>query len=101
VRVELSIDGGFAYMPGLARPIIADATQLPAEDAAQLRRLCEAALAAGRQGGASPALPIPDGRRYRLTIEFGAVRRELTAADPVIEPEVAALIRFVQDRGQR
>jgi hypothetical protein len=44
---------------------------------------------------------VADGRRYRLTIETGDVRRELIAADPVDDPAIAHLIAFVQQRGRR
>ena len=43
--VTLQIDGGFAYLPGLARPIALNAAQLGDKHAAQLQQLCESACA--------------------------------------------------------
>jgi hypothetical protein len=100
MRVELTIDGGFAHIPGLASPIVVDSAHLAAEEAAQLRRLCDAATAIAHQQ-ASNASALPDGRRYQLTIETEGSRRVLTAADPIEHPALAHLIAFVQQRGRR
>jgi hypothetical protein len=98
MRVELTIDGGFAYIPGLNRPLVVDDANLAADDAAQLRRLCAAAIAATHRKPASPPPTLPDARRYRCTIELDGVCRDFTAADPVNEPAIADLIAFLQDR---
>jgi len=101
LRVTLQIDGGFAYLPGLARSIALSAAQLGDEHAAQLQRLCESACAVAQKRKASRDGAIPDGRRYRLTVELGDSRREVTAADPVDAPAIAKLIAFVEKHGRR
>ena len=101
LEVTLEIDGGFAYVPGLARPIALNAAQLGDEHAAQLQRLCESACAVAPKRKASRAAGVPDGRRYRLTVESGDSRREVTAADPVDAPAIAELIAFVEKHGRR
>jgi hypothetical protein len=101
MRVELTIDGGFAYIPGLAKPIVLDGAQLLGSDLVKLRRLCHEALAApNREAKTQPAV-LPDARRYRLTLEMDGERHELIAADPVIPPAAAELIDFVRARGSR
>jgi len=99
--VTLRIDGGFAYMPGLAGPIALNATQLGDKHAAQLQRLCESACAVAPKRKASRAAAVPDGRRYQLTVEWGDSRREVTAADPVDAPALAELIAFIEKHGRR
>jgi len=101
MQVELTVDGGFACFPGLAKPIIVDAARLSGADAAHLERLCAAALAAARRSATPPAATVCDARRYHLTIDIDGVQRELDAADPVSQPAVAALITFVTDVGRR
>jgi hypothetical protein len=101
LHVTLQVDGGFAYMPGLARPIALNAAQLGDEHAAQLQRLCESACAVAQKRKASRAAAVPDGRRYRLTVTLGDSRREVTAADPVEAPAIAELIAFVEKHGRR
>jgi hypothetical protein len=97
--VTLQIDGGFAHVPGMAQPIAVNAAHLGSERAAQMQRLCDAACAVAPKRGARGAAAIPDGRRYRLTIETGGSHREVTAADPVDEPAIAELIAFVRGLG--
>ncbi len=101
LRVTLQIDGGFAHLPGLARPIALNAAQLGDEQAAQLQRLCASACAVAPKRRASRAAGVPDGRRYRLMVESGDSRREVTAADPVDAPAIAELIAFVEKHGRR
>ena len=81
LHVTLAIDGGFAYLPGLARPIALNAAQLGDEQAAQFQRLCESACAVAPKRRATRAAGVPDGRRYRLMVESGNSRHEVTAAD--------------------
>jgi hypothetical protein len=101
LRVTLRVDGGFAYVPGLGRPIELDAAQLGEEHAAQLRRLCDAACAVAPTGEAGTVAPIRDARRYRLTVETNGKRHALTAADPVAAAAIAELIAFVEAHGRR
>jgi hypothetical protein len=101
MRVELTIDGGFAYIPGRVRPIAVEGARLVAGDAALLRLLCQTTLAATRRHAIAQPAVMPDARRYRLTIEIDGQTHELTAADPVSEPEIAALIDFVTTHGAR
>ena len=99
MRIEQTMDGGFAHFPGLAKPIVVDSTRLPAAAAAELQRLCGAALATEVPGASPPATAPPatlyDARSYHLTIAMNGVKHELDAADPVSQPAVAALIAFV------
>jgi hypothetical protein len=101
MRVELSIDGGFAYIPGVAEAIVVDASQLSAVDAAECARLCGAALALTQRTRSVRTSPMPDARRYRVTIETGGAQRTLAATDPVDEPALEALIAFVRNHGRR
>lgn len=100
MRIVLTIDGGFAYVPELARPVVLDGDSLTGEDAAQLRRLCDAALAATRERVGARRVPMPDARSYRIVIESDQGRREIATADPVAPP-VAALIAFVRVRASK
>lgn len=101
MRVELTTDGGFAHIPGLAKPVVVDSVQLADYDAEELRRLCDAVPDIAKHRDAPQPSPIPDGRSYRLTIESGDARRELAVADPIAHPAISALIAFVQKRGRR
>ena len=100
LRVKLTMDGGLAHMPGLAKPLVVDSSQLSAENSAELQRLCDALPAKPKQKPARKAPPMPDARCYTLTIEAGAKRREVSAADPIDHPAIADLIAFVRRCGR-
>ena len=101
MRIELTTDGGFAAIPGLATPILVDAANLSPEHSVELKRLTGDALAEKASRGPAKAAPIPDGRRYRITIQHDAAHYELDAADPMIPPAFAALMEFVRANGRR
>ena len=101
MRVELSTDGGFAAIPGLAKPVLLDAADLSPDHGAELKRLVEAAVAEKAQRGSVKAAPVPDGRRYRITILGDGARNEIEAADPMIPPAFEALMEFARANGRR
>ena len=96
MRVQLRIDGGFAHIPGLARPVIVDTETVDAEVAEELRRLCAEIDSVAYARSDVSAAATPDARRYRLEIETVAGRQEIVATDPVTNPAIAALIAFMQ-----
>ncbi len=101
MRVELTIDGGFAYLPGLAKPMVVDTAHLSAAESAQLKRLCAAALAIAGHKAKPPPATLYDARRYHLTIDIDGVKRDIDATDPVNDPALADLIGFVTTVSRR
>src|SRR5512144_1281012 len=97
MRIELTIGGGFAWIPGLARPLVLDTQSLPPEEAAELHRLCDEAFDAIREQAAARRAPVADARSYRIIIETDTGRNEFATADPLAQP-VAALVAFVRVR---
>ncbi|MEU1127587.1 protealysin inhibitor emfourin [Streptomyces sp. NPDC005899] len=87
MRIQVSRTGGFA---GIARHGEVDTSGRP--DAAEWESLAEAALATGR--GAAPA-GVPDGFRYRITVDDRTVR----CADPGLTDAQRALISRVLKEG--
>ena len=99
MRVELQTEGGVAYFPGLAKPVLVDSDNLPKAQAAQLQQL----LTTTRffeLPAASRAIPkgAADMRHYTITVEDGRRHRTVRLNDPVEDPQVQALIDFVQGR---
>jgi hypothetical protein len=87
MRIQVSRTGGFA---GIARRREVDTTGRP--DAAEWRTLAEEALAAGR---GSPPTGVPDGFRYRITVD----ERTVHCADPHLTEAQRALISRVLKEG--
>jgi Emfourin len=100
MRIEFTMEGGFAHVPGLARPAVIESEALPESDAAALVRLLEAARFFER-----PALPTPprpgaaDYRQYTITAQDGDRRHTVKVIEPV-DPALLPLLRFLQTKAR-
>ncbi len=101
MRIELSIDGGFAAIPGLAKPIVLDTVAATMTSDGELEKLVGAALAEKAQRPTLRAAPLPDARHYRITVIRDGNKQELSADDPTLPPAFAALMEYVQANGTR
>ena len=99
MHVQVSIEGGFAYFPGLAKPIHLDTETLPAQDAEELRRLVAAAhfFSLSESIGQQPARGAADYRRYTIMVDDGSAYHTVQVADPVSDPHLEALITFARE----
>ena len=72
MRLHLAVDGGFAAVPGLRRPLDIDLDQLPAQQSNEIRRLLDAAnfFDLPETVGA-PAASAADYREYTITADDG------------------------------
>jgi hypothetical protein len=102
MHVQLETDGGIAFFPGLSRPVVVDSADLPKEQAARLQKLVDTARFFDLPA-ASAALPkgAADYRQYTITIQDGRRRHTVRLTDPVEDPNLAALIDFLQDQRAR
>ena len=96
MRVELSIEGGLAAFPGLARPLRLDADALPPQEADRLRRLVEDARFFEVSGPVPRQASLRDARRYHISITDGVRTRKLTLEDPV-GSDFGPLLEFLRE----
>ncbi len=97
MRMQVHIDGGIAYFPGLAKPIVLDTATLSAQDAEELKRLIAAArfFELPASIGQQPARGA-DYRRYTITVDDGSAHHTVEFTDPITDPHLEALITFAQ-----
>lgn len=97
MHMQVRIEGGIAYIPGLAKPIDLDTNTLPAQDAEEMRRLVVAARFFELPSLVGQ-LPVrgADARRYRITVDDGSAHHTVEVADPVSDPGLEGLITFAQ-----
>jgi hypothetical protein len=101
MRIEFRTEGGIAHFPGLARPVMIDSDALSEEEAGELKRLLEAArffeqpmvVGTPRRGAA-------DYRQYTITVEDGGRQHTIQVADPVEDPDLQPLLRFLQTKAR-
>ena len=89
---------GLGFFPGLAKPVLIDAAQLAEPDARQLESLVAAARVLDRPpvAEAAPAAPGADRRQYTITVEQEGRRHVLQLADPIEDPDLQRLVRFLE-----
>ncbi len=109
MRIELVVEGGIAYLPGLARPFVIDSAALAAEEAQRLAALVEDAgvlgpatskrnvepASTGQRRGPGASGRGADLRSYRITVDDGSRRRTLRLQDP-LDPQLAPLVEFLR-----
>jgi hypothetical protein len=101
MRIELKTEGGIAHFPGLSRPVVIDSAGLSAEDDAELRRLVEAARFFERPPTVgTPSRGAADYRQYTISVEDGGRQHTVKLADPVEDPSLQQLLRFLQAKAR-
>jgi hypothetical protein len=99
MRVIFQSEGGIAHFPGLSRPVTMESDQLPAQDGAELRQLVEAARFFDRPAQVGqPAPGAADYRQYTITVDAGERRHTVRLVEPVGDPDLQRLVRFLQDK---
>ena len=99
MRVQFQTEGGVAFFPGLSKPVTIDSADLPKAQAAQLQQLLDSARFFDLPEAAK-TLPkgAADYRRYTITVEDGKRHHTVQLNDPVENPDLQALIEFLQDQ---
>lgn len=87
---------GLGFFPGLARPVIIDTARLAELDAHELEALVAAARVFERPPASLPATTGADRRHYAITVEQGNRRCELLLIDPIDDPDLQRLVRFLE-----
>lgn len=97
MRVTIAMPStGIFYAPGLAAPVAFDTAVLPKAQAARLKTLVRDARFLDR-----PAAPdsltssVPDARQITVTVEEDGVQRTMHLTEPIRDPALKALVRFL------
>ncbi len=99
MRIQLKIDGGLAYFPGLSKPITIDSNALPAEEADKLKQLLDAA----HFFDLPPVLNAPapgaaDYHQYTITVDDDSKHHTVQMTDPIEEPNLQALLSYLKTK---
>jgi len=96
MRIEFEMDGGLAYMPGLAKPVTIEVDQLPEVEAREIRDLVATARFFERPQPTDTPARGADRRSYTITITQGAERHRLRVTDPIQDEELRKLVRLIE-----
>jgi hypothetical protein len=99
MRVTIATEGGLAYFPGLAKPVVIETDQLDPVDAARLGDLIEAArfFEQPKQVGQA-ALGAADLQRHTVTIELKGRQHTVEILEPINDVGLRELVRFLQQQ---
>ena len=101
MRIDFKTEGGIAHFPGLSRPVVIDSQALSEEEAAELTHLLETARFFERPTVVGEPPPgAADYRRYTITVEDGGRQHTVQLADPVEDPALQQLLRFLQGKAR-
>ena len=97
MQVQLQIDGGFAYIPGLSKPTTIGSETLSSQEIDKLRQLLDAVhffelpsvINTPKRGAA-------DYRRYTITVDDGSKHHKVQMTDPIKDPNLQALLNFLK-----
>ena len=101
MRVTFQTEGGIAHFPGLSRPVTIETDQMPEQEAAELRELMGAARLLDRPAHMGKAARgAADYRQYTITVEAADRTYTVRLTDPVEDPDLQRLVRFLQDKAK-
>lgn len=97
MRIQVKVSGGFAYFPGLSKPITIDSDTLPDQQAKQLKQLLDdvhffdlpPVINALPQGAA-------DYRQYTISVDDGDKHHTVQVTDPIEDPKLESLLNYLQ-----
>jgi hypothetical protein len=101
MRIEFQTEGGIAYFPGLSNPVVIDSDTLGAGESGELQRLLDAAQFFNRPSiVAAPRHGAADVQQYTITVDEGGRQHTLQLTDPVEDPALRQLLRFLQTKSR-
>jgi sugar phosphate isomerase/epimerase len=101
VRIQLTVEGGIAYFPGLSQPTTIDTDHIDGKDAEELKRLVEAARFFDRpKVVGAPKRGARDYQQYTLTVEEHGRRHTIRLTDPVEDPALESLLNKVRQEAK-
>ncbi|GCF06511.1 protealysin inhibitor emfourin [Dictyobacter arantiisoli] len=96
MRIQMRTEGGFAYIPGLSRPTILDSATLSPQESDEIQHLVSAVHFFDLPTLQEQTVHGGDQRTYKITIEDGVRSHSIQVTDPVKDPQLQALLTFVQ-----
>jgi hypothetical protein len=100
MRVQFKTEGGFAYLPGLSKPVTIDADRLSPEEAGKLERLVEAAGFFDLPTTSDQPRSGADVRSYTISISSSGRDHAVSIVEPIENPQLQALVDFLGEKAR-
>jgi hypothetical protein len=93
MKITFEVDGGFAPLPALSRPVTIDTAQIEPEAATELESLVRHSRFFEQPiRGRGPAKGAADYRTYTLTVEDGPQVHTIQLTDPITDTNLERLV---------
>lgn len=97
MKITFSINGGFAYIPALSRPVIIDTAQIDPQVANQLESLVRESRFFDQPARAdTTAKGAADYRTYTITVQDGPRVHTVQLTDPITDANLERLVSRLQ-----
>jgi hypothetical protein len=100
MHVQFKTEGGFAYLPGLSKPVTIDTDGLSPEEAGKLERLVEAAGFFELPATPEPPREGADFRTYTISISSSGRGHTVRIVEPVENPQLQALVDYLSEKAR-
>ncbi|MCI0692405.1 hypothetical protein L0337_10435 [candidate division KSB1 bacterium] len=97
MRIEFKTEGGFAYFPGLNKPVTIDSDDLPEQEAGELQQMLQEARffeLPKTPGKISPQ--AADFKQYKVTIKDKKGKHTVQLTDMTDDPHLQKLLNFLK-----
>jgi emfourin len=101
MRIQFQAEGGIAHFPGLSQPVTIDTVNLPKAEAAELRRLVDAAQLFELPASARSRRGAADYRQYTITVEQDDRRHTVRLSDPIEGQALQALVDYLSRKASQ
>jgi hypothetical protein len=95
MRVEVRVEGGFAWFPGLNAPRVVETAKLPLHEARRVRRLVRAVDFFSQPAQIGMESCQPDCQTVTITVCDGDREHTVQAAEPALDAGLYALVEAV------
>jgi hypothetical protein len=97
MQVHLQTEGGFAFIPGLSKPVTISSETLSTQQTEKLKQLLDTAHFFDLPPViGSPGRGAADYRRYTITVDDGGKHHAVQMTDPVKDPNLQALLTYLK-----
>ena len=97
MKITFSINGGFAYIPALSRPIVIDTAQIDPQVANQLESLVRQSRFFDQPARADTTTKgAADYRTYTITVQDGPRVHTVQLTDPITDANLEQLVSRLQ-----
>lgn len=102
MRIEFKTEGGFAYLPGLNKPVTIDSDDLPEQEAGELQQMLQEARFFELPKTAGKMSPqAADFKQYKVTIKDKKGKHTVQLTDMTDDPHLQKLLSFLKTKASQ